>query len=228
MKAIVRRFVFALLIALAASAASASVGYVNPPDFTPQRTLFWDFSQSGWTTPTTIAGPTWGTGEMAGDSVASSNVNWYGSSILTSHTGMIGYNNLSGQTPVHGSMTIHLSNYSTQNPVKYLWMEVSALQWGAVTSDGIFSTTGEYQCDRLSGTDAPQADGSMLINAKWSIRPNPSWESFTWTFDVPAGGGILVDKFYVSTACVPEPSALMALGTGLVGLIGVASRKRRA
>jgi hypothetical protein len=61
----------------------------------------------------------------------------------------------------------------------------------------------------------------------WQIKPNPWWEEITCSFYGPAGGGVYLDHFYVSTACVPEPTSILALGSGLMGLLGLRIRKRR-
>lgn len=235
MRTAIGRHIFCgLLIVVLASMASsafarvAPVDYVNPPDFTPQRTLCWEFDSASWETPLTLAGPAWGTGEMSGDSIThSDNMQFYTGDMWAGHYGMIGYDNTNGTEAVDGWLSIHISNFNTPNPVKYIWGEVEATQWGAVVQDGLFTGPEGAALYHIKSNDV-SIPGGGRSDMKWSIHPNPSWEVFTWTFHMPAGTGMYVDKFFLSTACVPEPSALMALGTGLVGLIGFASRKRRA
>lgn len=217
-----------LLIATAAFATAPT--YVNDPPFDPQRTLLWDFSQSGWETPQTIAGPTWGTGDMAGDSLTHSDtVQWYNTSVWSGRQGMMGNDNSNGQSTVTGSMTIHINNYVNSNPLKRIYMEVEFLQWGTVTVEGDFFAPDGYQRqeNREAFVETPLDGGAMRINQLYEIRPNPSFEEFRLNFVAAPGAGFLVDRFAVSTACVPEPSALMALGGGL-GMLGLAWRRRRA
>ena len=228
--AFVRFFLSAMLLIALASAASATVGYVNPPQFTPQRTLFWDFSQSDWTTPATMVGPTWDQGDWTCDDIShSSTLQWYeGPNGWTGHQGLIGCDNTNGTGTVNGSLAIHINNFPPQNPLKLVWYEVVVKQWGeGLYSEASFGLPQGYTADKviLNSTELPE--GGMVANDGWEIRPNPTWETFTWNFSVPAGGGVLVDRFYISTACVPEPSSLMALGAGLMGLGGFLVRRKR-
>ena len=68
----------AVLAMAASSAYAVTIGYVNAPPFTPQRTLFWTFGASSRQTPVTAAGPTWDTGDWICDEITcSSNAQWY-------------------------------------------------------------------------------------------------------------------------------------------------------
>lgn len=220
-----------LLMLLLAVTSAAWADYVNPPDFTPQRTLFWEFTQSASEDPTSVVGGTWNEGIWECDFLEDSgSLQWYASfSRWSERTGLIGFDNSDGQVSVSGSSKIHINNFPTPNPVKYIWFEVEVYQWGDVTSTASFVVPEGCTATKVeAGPPTLLPDGGFRSNDKWEIRPNPGYEEFIWSFTVGPGSGILVDKFYVSTACVPEPSAIVVLGSGLVGLIGFASKKRRA
>lgn len=228
MKTTIARCIFLVLLLAVTSAAWAD--YVNPPDFTPQRTLFWEFSQSATENPVSVAGGTWDEGQWECDFLETSgSLQWYPSSgRWAGRTGLIGYDNSNGESSASGSWKIHINNFPLPNPVKLIWFEVEVCQWGTVDSTPSFNVPEGCVVQKVGTPFEEQlAPGVFRINEKWEIRPNPGWEEFLWSFTVSAGSGILVDKFYISTACVPEPSSLIALGTGLMGLGGLIMRKRR-
>ena len=46
------------------------------------------------------------------------------------------------------------------------------------------------------------------------------------TLNADPGSVVFFDKLYVATECVPEPSSILALSGGLIGLLGIARRRR--
>ncbi len=229
MKATVKYFVCAVLLVVLGSAASASmIGYVNPPPFEAQRTMFWDFSQGSWQTPYTLVGPTWDTGDWTCDDVTfSSNLQWFGTNDhWAGRFGMIGLDNTNGETGQTIWFKMHINNYTTPNPVKKVWFEGTLTTWGG-SEGAVIPGVPEGSSFWVTNEHDQPVDGGILVNGLWSIHPNPTWEEITWTCYVPAGGGCLVDSVFTSTACVPEPSALVAFATGLFGLCGVVAKRRR-
>ncbi len=229
MKAFMKCSVLLALLVVAASSASAVVGYAHQPPFTPQRTVFWTFGSQDWQTPITATGPTWDTGEWTCDEVTySSNLQWYDSnSNWVGHQGMIGLDN---QTNTDQTVWIkfHINNYTTANALKKFWTEGELITWGNVIGSVDMAVPQGYQVgDPQQGPDEDLNPG-FRINVLWNITPNPTWEELTWQAYVPAHSGVLIDKVFVSTACVPEPGSLMALGTGFMGILGLSLRRRRA
>ena len=84
----------------------------------------------------------------------------------------------------------------------------------------------DYQYEMVDQGPDQDLNPGFRVNTLWYIMPNPSWEEVVLQAYVPAHSGALIDKVFVSTACVPEPSALMALGGGL-GMLGLAWRRRK-
>jgi len=228
--AIVKYCLLAVLLFALGSAASA--GFVNPPpQYDLQRTLLWDFTvENTWGVPYAEKGGDWGIGQWACDWQNDSGaLTWYDtSSRWTGRQGFIGYDNTGGSQDVTGRWQIHINNFETNNALKFVWYEVELTQWGQVDSNASFELpVGFHAYKAVSGEPTPTGDGGARMHDTWIIWPNPTWETFIWDFTVKPGGGILVDKFYVSTACVPEPSSLMALGAGLMGFGSFLVRRKR-
>jgi hypothetical protein len=64
-------------------------------------------------------------------------------------------------------------------------------------------------------------------NDWWRVEPNPPWEKIELNFTAPAGAVVYVDSFHVATECIPEPSTILLLGCGALGLFGIIIRNRR-
>jgi len=220
-------WIYGLLSLLLVVTASSAFAVYSPP-FTPQRTLFWDFSTSNWQQPTTIAGPTWHGEGWTCDNITiddpQQKLQWVESSLqYPGHTGLIGLDNSTGQSQAMATVTFHINNYNNQNPVKHIYFEAEYIGWLAGST--------------LAQVDAPQTYTTEYVDGdyptwgtwqSWDIKPNPDWEEVTWSLYGPAGGGVYLDRFYISTLCVPEPSSLMALGSGLMAFGGLLMKRRRA
>ena len=231
MKAAITKYcLIAVLLFALGSVASASVPvYVNPPQFEPQRTLMWDFSQSGWETPEYTVGGPWDSGIWECDWLEHSGaLTWYDQGAWQGRQGFIGYDNTNGTVDASGSLQIHINNFETPNPHKLVWYEAEVCQWGNVSAEPSFEVPEGFHAYKAeAGPPTDTGDGGLRMNDLWIIWPNPTWETFVWNFTVKPDSGILVDKFYISTACVPEPSSLMVLGAGLMGLGGFLTRRKR-
>jgi len=119
--------------------------------------------------------------------------------------------------------------------VKHLWFEIDFL--GDVptgVSPDSFQIETPTMTEKISAPD-------LTVNGKsftwhWTIIPQPCWEKIvfrgspfdyqTFVWDVP-GARFEVGQIGVATKCVPEPSGVLALASGLIGL-GFVVRRRLA
>jgi hypothetical protein len=69
-------------------------------------------------------------------------------------------------------------------------------------------------------TTTPLANGWMHTTYKIAMHPNPLSEQ------IRIWGEINVDELVIDSQCVPEPSSMLTLSGGLLGLLGLACRRR--
>jgi hypothetical protein len=72
----------------------------------------------------------------------------------------------------------------------------------------------------------PMGGGWYSVVSNWHLTPNPLDETITVFGD--QAWGSMIDEIVVDTVCpvVPEPGTLMTLATGILGLAGLALRRR--
>jgi hypothetical protein len=62
------------------------------------------------------------------------------------------------------------------------------------------------------------------------FMPNPPWEEFSFSINLPQGTSYWIDDLHIATECVdpiPEPCTVLLIGTGLLGLAGLRKRGRK-
>ncbi len=214
-----------VLVLLLASAEWANSAYVNPPPSPPfipgherERTLFWDFDGASWQEPVTVEGPQWDTGIFECDEFVATNVEWFAQPIYwPEHSNVIGAENRTAETWT-ATIRFHVNNYDCNNPDKYVWDEAVYAVGGGTTLNFDIRLAPGYELatsEILNPVVLPE--GGRMDNFYGVIHPNPYWEEFVWTFVVPPGGYAYLDRFYVTTLCIPEPAT--GLGIAVLTLL---------
>jgi len=129
-----------------------------------------------------------------------------------------------GVWPFSGSITVGIPN-RPGGEYKDIWVQITWAQQ-AINESPIVRVGNVFGSDvhkvPLGPTNEPYGDG-IWWHSTYTLRlyPNPPYE------EVVIDGAIMVDQLVIDTICIPEPSSLLALSGGVVGLVGFVIRRRR-
>ncbi len=128
-------------------------------------------------------------------------------------------NGREGVWPLSGEIWINFPNRPFEGGYKEIYIQ---LTWEpqAPNNRPFVSTT---QPQEVNATLVSETSlGGLWMHSIYTIylEPNPQWEQILIT------GGIDVDQLVIDTRCVPEPSSILALASGVAGLFGFALRRR--
>ena len=121
------------------------------------------------------------------------------------------------------TVQMHLDNYNCNNPVKYMYIQVTWWTGGDQPLPEVFdaySSHGDVTWSDAVLTDEEDLGGGWMYN-RWYIEmwPNPEWEWINFYAD----GDMYIDQIVVDTLCtIPAPGVL-----ALLGVAGLIQRRRR-
>jgi len=244
MKMKFRTLILIGILALVWAGSALARSFVNDPEtyapewstsFPYQRNIYLDFSvDPTYGLPIPLPGPIPGADYEGYDDPLlwdSDYVQFVGDVEWDPFLGVIGIDNAFGIDPLFGAAIFHIDNW-LDNPLKHIWLEIETIQmpflppWGMIAPSlelpGGYDETGFWlgPIEDLGGDRYRQNDW-------WEVKPNPPWENVVINFTALPGQTVYLDSFHVATECIPEPSTILLLGCGALGLFGIIIRNRR-
>lgn len=124
-----------------------------------------------------------------------------------------------GVWPLSGEIVVTIPNQPIPNPVKRIWVQLTWAMQAPNTWPAVSET--RFGVGSSLVAEVPLGGGWFHSTYLITLHPNPDWERILIT------GAVNVDEMVIDTQCVPEPSSMLALSSGLLGLMGFAIRRRR-
>jgi len=120
-----------------------------------------------------------------------------------------------------------LDNYANDNAEKQIWVQVvwSGLGGAPYLEAAASGSTGE---EGVSLGNLDLGDGWTHSTYEMVLQPNPVEETVFLTGGGFAASYLYVDQVIIDTRCVPEPSTVIMLAMGALGILTLGHRRRRA
>jgi hypothetical protein len=128
------------------------------------------------------------------------------------------YDNRVGVWTLSGRIDVDIPNVPDHPDwTKLVWVQLTWAAVPAIPPDLIEITVDGYH-GQIIESDVPTWNHTTWL---FTLPYNPPWEHLSIT------GNIYVDELIVDTQCVPEPSSMLALASSVLGLAGLAWKRRR-
>ena len=135
-----------------------------------------------------------------------------------------------GETVI--SLVWHIDNWDQPREEKHFFAEAEYYTTGNTGQDLLFSSESSGVPVTLTPHTETLDDGWTRWWAEATLVPNPEWEEMVNVVEFAASATddsyMLIDYMHIATECVPEPSAIVLLGMGVLGLLAWARRRCRS
>ena len=133
------------------------------------------------------------------------------------------------------NIDIHVPNEENRSFYKEVWLQITFKSsidkadvldmFMAATVETPY-TAQQYSLDEYEMERVAPGDRWYYYTAVYTIDPQPGWETFHFSFEIPEGKYIKIDQIDVDTHCmaIPEPASMAFVGLGVLGL---ALRRRK-
>lgn len=131
-----------------------------------------------------------------------------------------------GVWPLSGTIQVTIPNSPVANPYKDIFVQLTWAQQAPnvfpIIRDVSSNTFASLVHQIALGPTGESFGDGMWYYGLYQMRlyPNPSSETLI------IDGAVMVDELVIDTRCVPEPSSILALGIGTIGMLGLIRRKR--
>jgi hypothetical protein len=142
------------------------------------------------------------------------------------HNSIAGHDGVVGVGPQEtGDLGFWIPNRRIPKNIKHCWLQVDFYETNGSDVSLLLDSEAGSNIMGYNEVDEALGNGWYRATVTWQIKPQPNWESFTFTFAGSNANGAYIDNLYFGTQCVPEPASILVASLGLAAM---ALRRRRS